>query len=55
MLVEKETVFAEDIEAIFGRSASDERKAADAPIAEPAAEATDEPQSEGDLLTATAE
>ena len=55
MLVEKETVFAEDIEAIFGRSASDERKAAEAPATEPAAEATDEPQSEGDLLTATAE
>ena len=29
LLVEKETVFAEDIEAIFGRSASEERKAAE--------------------------
>ena len=30
LLVEKETVFAEDIEAIFSRSASEERKAAEA-------------------------
>ena len=29
LLVEKETVFAEDIEVIFGRSASEERKAAE--------------------------
>ena len=50
LLVERETVFAEDIEKIFGRSAHDERKEAETveatPSAEPAAVATDEPQSE---------
>ena len=50
LLVERETVFAEDIEKIFGRSAHDERKEAETveatPSAEPAAVATDEPQNE---------
>lgn len=50
LLVERETVFAEDIEKIFGRSAHDERKETETveatPSAEPAAVATDEPQSE---------
>ena len=56
LLVERETVFAEDIEKIFGRSAQDERKVAEqsegAP-AEPAARATDEPQSEVAEVAAT--
>ena len=62
LLVERETVFAEDIEKIFGRSAHDERKAAEATEATPAVEsatetpaATDQPQSEGDLVAASAE
>ena len=55
LLVERETVFAEDIEKIFGRSAHDERKAAETPATEQtdttepsegAPVATDEPQSE---------
>ena len=67
LLVERETVFAEDIEKIFGRSAHDERKAAETPAteqtdttepsegapAEPAAVATDEPQSEVAEVAAT--
>lgn len=57
LLVERETVFAEDIEKIFGRSAHDERKEAETveatPSAEPAAEATDEPQSEVAEVAAT--
>lgn len=56
LLVERETVFAEDIEKIFGRSAHDERKAAEqseSTPAEPAAEATDEPQSEVAEVAAT--
>lgn len=55
LLVERETVFAEDIEKIFGRSAHDERKEAETPATEQtdttepsegAPVATDEPQSE---------
>ena len=57
LLVERETVFAEDIEKIFGRSAHDERKEAETveatPSAEPAAVATDEPQSEVAEVAAT--
>lgn len=56
LLVERETVFAEDIEKIFGRSAHDERKAAEqseSTPAEPAAVATDEPQSEVAEVAAT--
>ena len=67
LLVERETVFAEDIEKIFGRSAHDERKAAETPAteqtdttepsegtpAEPVAVATDEPQSEVAEVAAT--
>ena len=67
MLVERETVFAEDIEKIFGRSAHDERKEAETPAteqadttepsestpAEPVAVATDEPQSEVAEVAAT--
>ncbi|MBQ9147741.1 MAG: ATP-dependent zinc metalloprotease FtsH [Rikenellaceae bacterium] len=55
LLVERETVFAEDIEKIFGRSAHDERKEAETPATEQtdttepsegAPVATDEPQNE---------
>ena len=55
LLVERETVFAEDIEKIFGRSAHDERKEDETPATEQtdttepsegAPVATDEPQSE---------
>lgn len=67
LLVERETVFAEDIEKIFGRSAHDERKEAETPAteqadttepsestpAEPVAVATDEPQSEVAEVAAT--
>ena len=56
LLVERETVFAEDIEKIFGRSAHDERKAAEqseSTPAEPAAVATDEPQNEVAEVAAT--
>ena len=57
LLVERETDFAEDIEKIFGRSAHDERKEAETveatPSAEPAAVATDEPQSEVAEVAAT--
>lgn len=57
LLVERETVFAEDIEKIFGRSAHDERKEAEiveaTPSAEPAAVATDEPQNEVAEVAAT--
>ena len=56
LLVERETVFAEDIEKIFGRSAHDERKAAEqseSTPAEPAPVATDEPQSEVAEVAAT--
>ena len=67
LLVERETVFAEDIEKIFGRSAHDERKATETPAteqtdttepsegtpAEPAAVATDEPQNEVAKVAAT--
>lgn len=67
LLVERETVFAEDIEKIFGRSAHDERKEAETPATEqtdttepsestpvePAAVATDEPQSEVAEVAAT--
>ena len=57
LLVERETVFAEDIEKIFGRSAHDERKEAKTveatPSAEPAAVATDEPQNEVAEVAAT--
>ncbi len=63
LLVERETVFAEDIEKIFGRSAHDERKEAETPATEQtdttepsegAPVATDEPQSEA-AEAATAE
>ena len=57
LLVERETVFAEDIEKIFGRSAHDERKEAETveatPSAEPAPVATDEPQNEVAEVAAT--
>lgn len=62
LLVERETVFAEDIEKIFGRSAHDERKEAETPATEPsdttepsegAPVATDEPQSEVAEVAAT--
>jgi cell division protease FtsH len=65
LLVEKETVFAEDIEAIFGRSASEERKAAEKTEVttaseegvvenEPAPEATDNAEEQSEVV-ATAE
>lgn len=62
LLVERETVFAEDIEKIFGRSAHDERKEAETPATEQtgttepsegAPVATDEPQSEVAEVAAT--
>ena len=64
LLVERETVFAEDIEKIFGRSAHDERKEAETPATEQtdttepsegAPVATDEPQSEEAEVTPTDE
>ena len=63
LLVERETVFAEDIEKIFGRSAHDERKEAETPATEQtdttepsegAPVATDEPQSEAAEVTTEA-
>lgn len=63
LLVERETVFAEDIEKIFGRSAHDERKEAETPATEQtdttepsegAPVATDEPQSEEAEVTTEA-
>ena len=57
LLVEREMVFAEDIEKIFGRSAHDERKEAETveatPSEEPAPVATDEPQNEVAEVAAT--
>ena len=63
LLVERETVFAEDIEKIFGRSAHDERKEAETPATEQTDTtepsegtpvATDEPQSEAAEVTTEA-